>query len=350
MKNTEIALNVLKHYKTFNPQLRNYYGIVAGYGLMNIAEIAGEGSEEMEMAKHFLASYPDHIDHVGYNFPSYRIGGNPKARAVYMGYSDEKETIRVHAEEMLTAPRNALGIISRPRQGHHERIWIDAATAVTPFLVFAGHIFDEQKYYDEAVKQTIMMYDVFMDANNGLLHQAQGFCDGYSPAKFSEDHWSRGNGWGLFPLAELVEHLPKEHPEYGKVVRYYINHVDALIPYQSENGLWRQEITLESYHGLPSYEETSGTGLIAYAIGIGIRTGILDRRRYLPVFNNAISGLKKISIGENFEIYNSCPSCLSPGDGTIFAYLSLVSPVDENHGAGPVVMALAEAHRCGLVE
>ena len=134
------------------------------------------------------------------------------------------------------------------------------------------------------------------------------------------------------------------------VVNYYINHVDALLPYQSENGLWRQEITLESYHGLESFEETSGTGLIAYAIGVGIRTGVLDRKTYLPAFVNAIRGLKKVSIGEGFEIYNSCPGCLSPKDGSLYSYLSLIPPIDEHHGAGPVVMALAEAHLLGITE
>lgn len=351
MKNTELAFNILKHYKEVrNPQLKNYYGIVACYGLVNLAEIAGEGSEEMNMMKEVLATFPDGVHHPRYNFPSYKICGNARARAVYRGFMDDKELIREYAEEMMTAQRNPLGIISHPSEGGEHKVWIDVATAVTPFLVFAGNILGEQKYLDEAVKQTIMMYDLFYDSSNGLIHQAQGFCDGYSPAKISEDHWSRGNGWGLFPLSELVQFLPKEHPEYQKVVHYFVNHVNALLPYQSKNGLWRQEITLESYHGLESYEETSGTGLIAYAIGVGIRTGVLDRKTYLPVLNHAIKGLKKISIGENYDIYNSCPGCLSPKDGSILAYLSLVSPVNENHGAGPVIMALAEAHRLGIEE
>ena len=350
MKNTELAFNILKHYKEVqNPQLRNYFGVVACYGLVNLAEIAGEDSEEMKMMKEVLATFPDGVQHPRYNFPSYRICGNARARAVYRGFMDDKELIREYAEEMMTAKRNAMGIMSHPISGDY-KVWIDVATAVTPFLVFAGNILGEQKYLDEAVKQSIMMYDLFYDSNNGLLHQAQGFCDGYSHAKISEDHWSRGNGWGLFPLAELVQFLPKEHPEYQKVVHYFVNHVNALLPYQSENGLWRQEITLESYYGLESYEETSGTGLIAYAIGVGIRMGVLDRKNYLPVLNHAIMGLKKVSIGENYDIYNSCPGCLSPKDGSILAYLSLVPPVNENHGAGPVVMALAEAHRCGLIE
>jgi len=351
MKNTELAFEIVKHYKSVYPEMKAYHGIVALYGLAHLAEIAGEGSEEMELVKAVLATFPDQIIHPSYNFPSYAIAGNAKARAVMNGYCDDKDQVREYAEEMMTAARNALGIMSHIRPGGHERVWIDVATAVTPFLVYAGHIFGEQKYFDEAVKQTIMMYDLFLDSANGLLHQAQGFCDGYSPAKISEDHWSRGNGWGIFPLAELVEHLPKDHPEYSKVVRYFIRHMEALLPYQSKNGMWRQEITVEEYHGLESYEETSGTGLIAYSIGVGIRTGVLDREKYIPVLRHAIAGLKKISIGENYEIYNSCPGCLCPKDGSIYAYLNhRPTFVDEPHGAGPVIMALAEAHRCGIVE
>ena len=115
--------------------------------------------------------------------------------------------------------------------------------------------------------------------------------------------------------------------------------------------MWRQEITVEQYQGLDSYEETSGTGLILYAMGVGVRTGVLDQKKYLPVFRRGIEGLKKVSIGENFETCHSCPACRCPEDGSIHAYLSQApSYVDEPHGAGPVIMALAEAHRCGLTD
>lgn len=351
MKNTELAFEIFNHYKSVYPEVKHYYGIVANYGLVNLAEIAGKGSEETNMLKEILATFPAKVEHPSYNFPSYTICGNAKARAVFDGICADKDQIREYAEEMMTASRNALGIMSMKRPGCQEQVWIDVASAVTPFLVFAGHIFGEQKYFDEAVKQTVMMYELFLDSANGLLHQAQGFCDGYSGAKISEDHWSRGNGWGLFPLAELVQYLPKDHPEYTKVVRYFISLTEALLSYQSENGMWRQEITVEEYHGLESYEETSGTGLIAYSIGVGIRAGVLDPKKYIPVLRHAIEGLKSVSIGENYEIYNSCPGCLCPKDGTIYAYLNHKPTfVDEPHGAGPVIMALAEAHRCGIVE
>ena len=351
MKNTELAFEIYKHYKSVYPEVKNYYGIIANFGLERLAQIAGTDTEETTLLKAVLATFPDGVDHPYYNFPSYRVCGIAKARAVLDGICTDEQQIRTYADEMMTASRNALGIMSAPAPGQHEWVWIDVATAVTPFLLYAGLYFNEQKYLDEAVRQTLLMYDLFLNSSNGLLHQGQGLCRGYTPAKISEDHWSRGNGWGIFPLAELIEHLPKTHPDYNTVVTYFIRHASNLLPYQSENGMWRQEITVESYHGLDSYEETSGTGLIAYAIGVGIRVGILDKKQYLPVLRHAVEGLKKVSIGAHFEIYNSCPGCRCPGDGSIYAYLNHTPTfVDEPHGAGPVIMALAEAHLCGITE
>ena len=153
------------------------------------------------------------------------------------------------------------------------------------------------------------------------------------------------------PLSELVAYLPKDHPEYGRLCCYYRKHVDALIPYQTENGFWRQEITLEKLDELESYEETSGTGLILYAIAQGIRVGILDRERYLPVVEKGIQGLKNLAIHDDFSIENSCPACRCPGNSTIRAYLAHNPPfTDEPHGAGPVILALVSASSCGIAQ
>jgi|GEM_PF-3998625 len=110
-----------------------------------------------------------------------------------------------------------------------------------------------------------------------------------------------------------------------------------------------REITVAEDGPYYSYEETSGTGLILYAMSVGLRLGILDEAAYRPALTRGIAGLKQISIAWDYSINNSCPGCLCPGDGTIRAYLSHRRPYpNEPHGAGPVVMALAGAAACGL--
>ncbi len=346
MKTTELALNVYKHYRTKNEFAIHYYGIIANLGMVNIAEICGEGSEADTMIRELLSMYPDKVEHPKYNFPSYKVCGIAKAKAVYKGISKDVDQIVKYADEIMTAKRSPEGIVSHP--GASSLVWIDVAAAVVPFLLYAGLITGNKAYIDESVKQILLMYDLFLDKSCGLLHQAIGF---RGEGKMSEDHWSRGNGWGILPLCEVAVNLPDDHPEKARCVEYLRAHAKALLPYQSANGMWRQEITVESLDGNISYEETSGTGLIAYAIGEGIRCGLLDRETYMPVFERAIHGLLKVSIREDYSIYNSCPGCLMPGEGTIRDYVTHnPSYKDENHGAGPVILALAAAHRLGITE
>ncbi|MBE6612324.1 MAG: glucuronyl hydrolase [Ruminococcaceae bacterium] len=349
MKTTDLALKVNAHYrevKAENPSA--YYTVIANYGMVLLAEVCGEGSAADTFIRALLKKYPDEVTHGRYNFPSYSISGIAKARALYRGMNDDLDQVIEFANEMMTASRDKNGIMSMPREGRHEQVWIDVAIAATPYLLFAGLATGNKAWIDEAVKQTLDMYDLFRDDACGLLHQSRDFC---GEGKISEDHWSRGNGWGIAPLADLCEFLPDDHPEKARCKQYLKAHVDALLPYQSENGMWRQEITVVELDGLDSYEETSGTGLIAYAIGVGIRSGVLDRETYQPVFERALSGICKVSIREDYSVYNSCPGCLCPGDGTIRAYLShKPTHKDENHGAGPVIMALAEAAKLGIAD
>ncbi len=348
MKTIELALKLYQHYREVYPQVKHYYGCVANYGLVELAELFGEGSPADALCREVLATFPDKVDHPHYNFASYRVGGIAKARGVYDGRSNEEDQLREYAEELMTCPRNKNGIISHPREGCSEKTWIDIATAATPFLLFAGLYFKEEKYIDEAVKQTLDMYELYLDPDNGLLHQAYGFV---APGVMSTDHWSRGNGWGIFPLAVLCEFLPKEHPAYEKCCDTLRAHCTALLPFRSENGMWRQEITLVELDGLDSYEETSGTGLILSAVAVGLRLGILDEAIFRPVLEEGVRGLCKVSVCDDFGTVHSCPGCLCPGDGTPRAYLShKPSTKDEPHGAGPVIIALAEAYRAGLTE
>lgn len=336
MKKIEIAERILDHYrKTVNPEMSHYYGIVASVGLVGLAEA---DKKYISVLHDVLDPFPNSIKHVHYNFPSYKIGGNAKARAIYDGFiKDKDEEFREYANEIMTAKRSHDGIVSMPNEGGEKKIWIDVATAVTPFLLFAGLYFNEKKYIDEAVFQTLGMYDIFLDESCGLLHQSRGFC---GENKISEDHWSRGNGWGIYPLSLLCEFLPSDHPEKSRCEKYFVSHMNALKNYISQSGLWRQEITVDDSR---SYEEISGSGLILAAASIGVRLGLLEKDTWGEIIQNGINGMLAY-VCEDGAVLNSCPGCLCPGNGSIDAYLNhRPSFKDEPHGAGPVIIALVES-------
>lgn len=309
----------------------------------------------MDRVRWILSLFPDRIDHprpdpplYGYNFPSYYIGGIPAAYALVRGHMPEKrEQVLEYAEEMMSAPRDPDGIMKDPRRPEEDRIWIDVAMAVTPYLLFAGLAFNEERYIDEAVNQSILMYDVFRNPENGLLHQCRNFT---GPGRITEDHWSRGNGWGFIALTELVRFLPDDSPHRKRVERYFVDHATALLPHQSRRGMWRQEIPLDL-----SYEETSGTGLILYGLGAGLRAGLLDETTFRPAFEAGVRGLVDVAVNQDYSINNSCPGCRCPGEGdeagTVQAYVTLKLPHrNEHHGFAPLMYALLEAHRNGITE
>ena len=326
-------------------EVKHYPGILAIYALVRTAQIGGNALL-MQRCRTILARFPGELAHGRYNFASYRIGGIARAYLHMIGEQPRAAAlVREYAEEAMRAPRTSEGIVTWPRQPDEDRVWIDAAMAVTPYLVFAGRAFDEPRYTDEAVKQTLLMYDVLRDASNGLLHQCRHFG---SAGPVSADHWGRGNGWGIFALTELLRTLDHDSPHLEAVTRCFTDHCRALLPHQSPRGLWRQEIPMPE-----AWEESSGSGLILYAFGVGLEHGVLDRGEFGRAFEHGIVGLRRHCIHNDGSTEMSCHGCLCPGEGqtkgSVQAYVTQrTSFHNEPHSFGTLMLALCAAHQLGL--
>lgn len=125
---------------------------------------------------------------------------------------------------------------------------------------------------------------------------------------------------------------------------------ESLIAFQTDKGVWRQEITCDY-----AWDESSGTGLIAYGLGVGMRLGLLDKARFKEPFEKAVHAIVSLFIRDDFSTTMCCCGCLCPGNGadkgTVKAYLTAVRPVtDEHHSYGCLMLALLEAHRNGILD
>lgn len=349
MNPTNLAIRLYDHYESIVPQVKHYYGLLTIYALCRIADRMNDPAL-IERCRVILRRFPRQIEHGHYNFPSYSIGGIPRAFMLMRGCMTGDATrqyVQEYAEEMMTAARDPRGIMSNPHRPSENLIWIDVAMAVTPYLLFAGIAFDQPRYIDEAAKQAFLMYGEFLNPANGLLHQSKNF---NGLGRYSEDHWGRGNGWGLIALTELVQYLPDNSPHRAKAERLFIDHCRALLPHQSARGLWRQEVPLAS-----SWEESSCTGLILYGYGVGLRRGLLAPGDYRPAFERGIAGLVAHCVNEDASTELCCPGCLCPGEGdrkgTVAAYVEDKQPVkDDGHSFAPIMLALDEAERAGMTE
>lgn len=348
MKTLDICSKLFHRYESIR-KIDNYYGLLALYAF---AQSSCEAKDEAQIKKcmDMLALYSDHFDHPHYNFSCYEVGGNGKAWLVYKGLWDsERGNLQKYAEKTLSAPADEQGILCHPQfLPDNSKIWIDVAAAVTPFMLYAGLALKEEKYIDFATEQCFKMYEVFCDHTCGLLHQSRGFMENTNLV--SHDHWSRGNGWGYLALTELVAHLPHDSKHRPKAEKYFKELSEALVHFQTGKGVWRQEITCEY-----AWDEASGTGLITYGLGVGLRLGLLDREHFQKPFEKAINAIRKLFITDDCSTLMSCRGCLCPGEGavkgTVKAYLTEVYPVsDEPHSFGCLMLAMLEAHRNGIEE
>jgi unsaturated rhamnogalacturonyl hydrolase len=346
MEPLEVARQLFEHYEQI-AEIKHYYGLLAIYGLCMTGRFSGR-AETVKRAIQILSSFPDRVAHPHYNFPSYRIGGIPRAYMLYTGdmaNDATRDLVMQYATEMMTAPRDDQGILCLPGHPSHSLIWIDVAMAATPFLLFSGLALKKPSMVEEAVLQATRMYQVFLDPKTGLLFQSRGFI---GPGQYSSDHWSRGNGWGILALTELVDHLPPDSKHVSEVRRLLADHLNALLPFQGPRGLWFQHVSAPD--DPRNWEESSGSALFLYALGTALRHKVLTSPAAFAAFHRGIDALLAHCINPDFSTERCCHGCLAPGEGTLRgtpeAYMTLCSPVhDEPHSFGPLMFALVASHR-----
>jgi rhamnogalacturonyl hydrolase YesR len=105
--------------------------------------------------------------------------------------------------------------------------------------------------------------------------------------------WSRGNGWAIAAMAQVLQTLPTSDPRRAKYVSMLQTMAAALAPLQGSDGFWRASLLDPSLYPQP---ETSGTALITYALAYGIQAGLLSSATYLPVVAKAWNGLSTIAL------------------------------------------------------
>ena len=333
----KIAETVFRQHRASAP-FEHYAGIVTLHGLVNLAKNTGR-TDLREVARELLKPFiGGQITRVGGIFDKlYRGGGNDSALLVKYGMAtdDALPALIVKADELIQEhPRDAHGLFGKI--GEPEKIWIDTAFAVCPFLAMVGNLAGRQDCIDEAVRQMRGFSEMLVDRRNGLYHQCMNF---QGPGSVSEDHWSRGNGWASLALAELTMELP----DNGEILHLYTDLMEACVKVQDEDGLWHQEMTRPD-----SYAETSGTGLILYAMGRGLERGVLPES-YRAVFLKGLRGLLGY-IALDGSVYHACRSCLSPGLARMEDYVNWPWIRNDIHSFGPPVLAFGQALRLGVAE
>lgn len=325
----------------------HYTGILTLNALARLAVSTDDSEERARRLDEARRAYQPFIEgralfSSSCNFSNYRCGGNGAAYLWWKGELPEasEKSFLPYIEELIgQAPRDRKGILCHRGDPESEKIWIDTAFAVTPFLLYCGLAFERDDWISQAWKETRLLIEALLVPETGLLNQAINF-DG--PGHRSGDHWSRGNGWAVHAMAALVEDMPGDHPDRPGVEAVFVSLVDAWLKFQDpESGLWHQEMTAPE-----SYLETSGSGLILHAIGVGLARGLFGDAHRMAFEHGLSNYLSYIAI--DGSVHNTCVGCLSPNGGAREEYIKHPHRLNDCHAFGPAIFALTQAHLLGI--
>ncbi len=334
----EIALAAWERYKSFSP-FRSYCSILAMTGAARLGKIVGSEALLADVRGCLRPFLAGRVEKVGgsYGATVYRFGGNAAAWMLVRGLLPEAKNVMVASAELLcrTYPRDVDGCFGKS-EAMPSFIWIDTVFGVCPFLLWTGKAAGRRDFIDESVHQMLRHHDRLFDPVLKLYHQAS---NAHGSGCLTPAHWSRGVGWGLLALAEMVYDLPKEHPGYDTILTAYRQVLDGCLATQDGDGMWHQAMEAPD-----SYVESSGSALILYAIGRGLKNGSIDRERFHEPYIRGMRGLSRY-VSIDGSVFNACCGCLAPGAGTVADYAAHPHKLNDEHSSGPVIYAFSQAEQ-----
>lgn len=230
-------------------------------------------------------------------------------------------------------PRTADGAFCR----RDDTIWADDMYMSGPFLCRYTALTGDPRAIDECAEQLLKYRALLYLPDRQVMSHMRCLRAGQA----NGIPWSRGNGWVLFTLSELLPRLPQDHPRRAALLAFFNELTEGYLRLQDPSGLWHQLLD-----GPETYLEASATAMFACAFARGLRGGWFPAEREQAVaeaMRRAWDGLCRVAIDRNGNLYGVCR-----GSGFSFSrayYRSLWWNFNDTHGIGIVMLAGVEVLR-----
>jgi unsaturated rhamnogalacturonyl hydrolase len=377
-----VALSVLKAYELY-PEKTIYYETVKAY-----AEHSLKGSDtiavrytaidDLAAGKIFFTLYETEM----------KRGNTPDAERYKHCVTAFRNKLKYHHLRIQEGVKGAGFFIHKliyPNQ-----MWLDGLFMGSPMYAGWQHYFGNElgekdnfdswsdiahqfktihQYTYDAEKQ--LNYHVFAadpEDKNAFWAKKDAPHQGCSP-----EFWGRGMGWYFAALVDVLDWMPKTHPDYQSLLSITQQVAAGLARYQDrESGCWYQLLQYDKNRKSNpegdvvfgktcnrgeknNYLEASASAMFTYAYLKGIRLGILNKKQYSPTAEKAYQGLIQQFIRPNdkggINIIQSCASAgLGPARdpsrcGTINYYLcgnDVTITQNEGKAIGAFILAALE--------
>ena len=230
---------------------------------------------------------------------------------------------------MVRQDRLEDGTLSRtfPRE---MTVWADDAFMATSFLTRMGKFKGDQRYFDEATKQLILLDSYLWDETKGLYYHCY-----YADLKRNGvAYWGRANGWITISLADLIEAMPADHPEREELISILEKQIVGASRWQNANGMWNQLLDRSD-----SYDESSVTAMYVYSIAKAINNGWIDAS-YSSIARAGWKALKENEITHDGMFKHVCVGTGISND--LPFYFNRPVGDNEKHGLGLIINTAIE--------
>lgn len=156
--------------------------------------------------------------------------------------------------------------------------WCDALYMAPPAFIKLYMMTGQKKYLKFAHEEFRATVSYLYDEKEFLFFRDSRYFDKFE-ANGRKVFWGRGNGWVIAGLAEILKLLPERSPQRKYYLNLFKEMSERLLGLQQDDGYWRASLLDAASYPSP---ETSATGFIAYGLAYGVRSGILDKERFLP--------------------------------------------------------------------
>ena len=262
-------------------------------------------------------------------------------------YAIAIETLR---DQLREQPRTSEGGFWH-KQVYEHQMWLDGLFTGTTFYARYAAYKPEPEAWSDVARQFLII-DAHTRKANGLNHHGwdesrqMGWSDSITGC--SPETWGRAEGWYLMALVDVLELMPKDHPDREALVNALNRVVIALSEVQDKDThLWYQVPDKGDQEG--NYLESTCSAMYCYAMAKGARIGILDKR-YKQEAQQVLEGLKAHKIVRNEDGTLSLIDCCAVAglggnpyrDGTYDYYIHERIREDDPKGVAPLILACIE--------
>jgi len=233
-------------------------------------------------------------------------------------------------------PRTADGGFWHAQSRQHQ-LWLDGMFMSMPFMVRYGQMFQARDAaVDEAAKQLLIYAKHLNDPASGLMFHAydesgkQAWADPVT--HHSALFWCRAIGWFGMALIEVLEIMPKSHPQRSELIALVRQLCNAYQRYQDpKTGLWFQIVDKGSDPN--NWLETSSSSMYTYTLSKAVERGYVPRKMAAVTRKGYAGVLTQLSLDESNHAHIA-NICEGTNVGDLAYYYARPRSTDDFHGIG----------------